>query len=222
MLTSDDLPTGLADIYLVILPPNVESCVSASNAAADGTCSDTDYPGFCGYHGDFSAGSGQALYADIPFPTSFGYTCTTTESPHGSTPLDSALSLISHEHNETMTDPLGNGWVDSVGNEDGDECAWTFGSSLGGAAGAQWNQVINGDHYYLQQEFSNEDFAVNPAFGCALTQAVPQVSVAITTAHPMTGQSTRSTGAHRRTPTCPTASSPGPGTSVTGRRRPGW
>ncbi len=84
VLTSDDLPTGLADIYLVILPPNVESCVSASNAAADGTCSDTDYPGFCGYHGDFSAGSGQALYADIPFPTSFGYTCTTTESPHGS------------------------------------------------------------------------------------------------------------------------------------------
>ena len=203
VLTSHSLSAGMADIYLVILPPNVESCISTSDSAAGGTCSDTNYPGFCGYHSGFAASSGQALYADIPFPTSFSYTCVTPQSPHGSAALDSAISLISHEHNETMTDPLGDGWIDSAGYENGDECAWTYGSSLGGSAGAQWNQVINGDRYYLQQEFSNEDYAMNPAFGCALTQAVPQVSVAITTAHPMTGQATAFDGSASSDPNVP-------------------
>jgi|GEM_PF-1156207 len=187
VLAANGLAAGLADIYLVVLPPNVETCFSGVDAAAGGTCSDTNYPGFCGYHSGAATSSGQALYADIPFPTSFNYTCVTPESPNGSPALDSTLSLISHEHNETITDPLGNGWIDSVGNEVGDECAWTYGSSLGGSPGAQWNQVINGNRYFLQEEFSNEDFARNPAFGCALTQASPQVSVAVTTAHPTAG-----------------------------------
>ena len=36
------------------------------------------------------------------------------------------------------------------------KCAWNFGSSLGGGPGAQYNQVINGNNYYLQQEWSND------------------------------------------------------------------
>ena len=203
VLTAHGLSAGLADIYLIIFPPDVETCVSSTDAAAGGTCSDTDYPGFCGYHSAASTASGQALYADIPFPTSFDYTCVSPESPHGSPDLDSTLSLISHEQNETITDPLGDAWIDSVGFEEADECAWTYGSPLGGSPGAEWNQEINGDHYYLQQEFSNEDYSGNPAFGCALTQAVPQVSVAITTAHPMAGQVTAFDGSASYDPNVP-------------------
>ena len=184
VLAADSLPAGMGDIYMVVFPPNVETCADVNDAALGGTCSDTNYPGYCGYHSAFSTAPGQVLYANIPFPTDLYYSCLIPESPNGSTALDSSLSMISHEHNETITDPLGNAWIDSVGNEDGDECAWMFGGPLGGATGSQWNQVINGDHYYLQQEFSNEDYALNPANGCAPTQSVPVAAVAVTTPHP--------------------------------------
>jgi PKD repeat protein len=187
VLTADDLPGGMADVYLVIFPPGVETCAESQDAAAGGTCSDTDYPGFCAYHSALQGSSSVDLYANIPFPTAFYYGCVTDQSPNGSAALDSALSMISHEHNETITDPLGNAWIDSAGNEEADECAWNFGTPLGGAPGAEYNQVINGDDYYLQQEFSNEDFALDPSAGCARAQDVPTASITVTTAHPASG-----------------------------------
>ena len=40
---------------------------------------------------------------------------------------DHELNVISHEHNETITDPTGAGWFDTNGaGENGDKCnAWT-------------------------------------------------------------------------------------------------
>ncbi|MGN6814855.1 MAG: PKD domain-containing protein, partial [Solirubrobacterales bacterium] len=47
------------------------------------------------------------------------------------------------------------------GFEDGDECRNTpfeedYGAPLGGSAGSLFNESINGGHYYLQQEWSND------------------------------------------------------------------
>ena len=48
-------------------------------------------------------------------------------------PADPALSTISHEHNETVTDPeTYSAWVDPSGEEDGDLCITQFGPALGG------------------------------------------------------------------------------------------
>jgi PKD repeat protein len=185
VITANSLPTGMGDIYVLVFPPAVETCTDTRNAAASGNCSDTNFPGFCAYHSAFVGGSSLVLYANIPFPTAAFYSCLGTEAPNGSLVLDSALSTISHEHNETVTDPFGTAWIDSVGNENGDECAWNFGTALNGPAGAHWNQAINGHAYYLQTEFSNEDYAVNPANGCALTQPVPTASFTVTTAQPV-------------------------------------
>jgi len=190
VLAANSLPTGMGDIYMVVLPPKVESCSSTQNAGGGGDCSDTNYSnGFCAYHASFGAQPATTLYANLPFPTAFYYDCLSTESPNGSVALDSALNMISHEHTEVITDPLGNGWIDSVGNENGDECAWVFGTPLGGAAGSRWNQVINSHHYYLQAEFSNENYAMDAAAGCATSQAVPSASFAVTTPHPVMGSS---------------------------------
>jgi hypothetical protein len=49
-----------------------------------------------------------------------------------------------------------------LGQENGDKCAWTFGAAHG-SPGAKFNQVINEDKYYLQQEWSNL------SGGCVLT-----------------------------------------------------
>ena len=42
-------------------------------------------------------------------------------------------------------------------NEDGDLCISAFGPPLGGAGPGQWNEVIHGHRYYLQEEWSNAD-----------------------------------------------------------------
>ncbi|HMA36809.1 MAG TPA: hypothetical protein VKY74_20305, partial [Chloroflexia bacterium] len=75
--------------------------------------------------------------------------------PNGDAAADATLSVTSHEANETITDALGNAWYDAAGYENGDKCAWNFGSPLGGTSGSYYNQVINGHHYELQQEWSN-------------------------------------------------------------------
>jgi hypothetical protein len=89
--------------------------------------------------------------------------CGSGNYPNGDSAADSTLNVTSHEANETITDPLGNAWYDRSGNENGDKCAWNFGTQLGGSAGAQYNQLINNTPYELQQEWSN---ASN---GCVLT-----------------------------------------------------
>jgi len=51
-----------------------------------------------------------------------------------------ALANVSgHELSEAVTDPRGTGWFDSSGAENGDKCAWTFGTKpLTFSNGSQW------------------------------------------------------------------------------------
>ena len=78
--------------------------------------------------------------------------------PNGqSTEADPTINVVSHEHRESINDPLGNAWYDRRGYEGSDKCAWNFGTLTG-----DYNQTINGHHYALQQEWSNA------SSGCAL------------------------------------------------------
>ena len=141
-------PTSL---FLLFTPQNVGSCITNSSS----TCSYTYY---CDYHSDFQSGSSDVLYANQPYPDSTGVgapgACDSGQQPNGDW-ADEAINLISHEHNESITDPNGNAWYDSAGNEIGDKCAWNFGAPLGSTKTGQYNQVINGHFYYVQQEWSN-------------------------------------------------------------------
>src|SRR5207245_1048150 len=79
---------------------------------------------------------------------------------------DSALiGGLSHEHNESVTDPEpNNAWTDfgAGTGEIGDKCrtfaeSTEYGAPLGTAAnGAKYNQVIDGRLYWYQQEWSNK------------------------------------------------------------------
>jgi hypothetical protein len=138
------LPRGLARQYFLFTPPGVGSCF-------DGSGSDCAYEQYCAYHSWVDAG-GVLLYAVHPHVTGIG-TCDMNESPTG-TSADAVLNVTSHEHVEIITDPLGNAWYDSNGDENGDKCAWRFGSPSG-SPGALYNQVIGGSPYLLQLEWSN-------------------------------------------------------------------
>jgi PKD repeat protein len=161
---ASELPSG-APVYFVILPSDVDVCF----ADGSGTCA-SNY--FCAYHSDYADGPSNVLYATIP-TLALGSVqdakgCqwdgnSFVQEPNGSI-ADVALKYISHEDNETITDPLGTGWWNNyTGYENGDNCddyetnSGAFAPVLGGAAsaGTLYNQLIAGDRYYLQSEWSN-------------------------------------------------------------------
>ncbi|MBV9614922.1 MAG: hypothetical protein JO031_05610, partial [Ktedonobacteraceae bacterium] len=72
---------------------------------------------------------------------------------------DQTINVTSHEQMEAATDPLGNAWTDSSGNEIGDKCAWRFGPHNAGGGDVTWN----GHNYIVQKEWDNK------AGGCTLT-----------------------------------------------------
>jgi hypothetical protein len=154
------VPAGTANAnteFFLFTASGIGSCFGSSCAFSQ----------YCAYHSSFSSNGSTIVYANMPYAnTAARYgtgTCDSGQSPNGDVSADAELNLVSHEHNESITDWGGNAWYDNRGYEDGDKCAWNFGSSFGSTSSGKYNQVINGGKYYLQQEWSN-----NRA-GCVLT-----------------------------------------------------
>jgi hypothetical protein len=143
VITAQGWAKNGTNMFFVFTPKNVESCDGGNGCA---------FTSYCAYHG--VTGSG-AIYANMPYGVNTFYpgNCDVGEYPNGND-ADATLNVTSHEHNEAITDDQLNAWYDSQGYENGDKCAWTFGT-LSGPSGGQYNQTINGHHYFLQEEFSN-------------------------------------------------------------------
>jgi hypothetical protein len=155
------LPTDLTHEYFMLTPPNVESCFEESEAPECSAGSEPGTQAFCAYHGNATVtGGAQLIYANDPFVTGNPLCDEEADSPNGS-PSDGALQGgLSHEHNESVTDPEPNSaWTDFGGatGEIGDKCAEVMGEPLGKAInGSDYNQVINGHFYWYQEEWSNQ------------------------------------------------------------------
>lgn len=167
--------SSLRDVYFLFTPPGVGGCFygegegTSANACAFET--------YCAYHSSFENAGKEAeppVYADVPDNANV-LGCDSFEHPNGAEGVDATLGAASHEHNETITDPLEGGWFDLIGQEVADKCLPpetfdTYGGSLGGVpaeigeeggkvvvrrVGTLYNQLINGHPYYLQTEWSN-------------------------------------------------------------------
>ncbi len=155
------LPADLTHEYFMLTPPGVEDCFTA----AGNECSaGSSVPVYCAYHGDVALpGGGVIVYANDPYVTG-NAGCDDGNHPNGV--ADGAIEGgLSHEHNESITDPEpNNAWTDfgGAGGEIGDKCrtfeeSTEYGAPLGKAPdGAAYNQLINGDYYWYQQEWSNQ------------------------------------------------------------------
>ncbi|MGD0686621.1 MAG: hypothetical protein ABSA03_16095 [Streptosporangiaceae bacterium] len=164
-LAANNLPEDQSHFYPVFFPAGVET------TNGQGWTSMVNY---CAYHSYFQGTAGTVIYANEPAPTMTG--CNVGESPNNDVVADAEISVLSHELMESITDPLVNAWTDSMNNEIGDECAWTFGTPLGSTNAAspntsQYNQVINGNDYYIQEMFSNADYATGPMRGCVQSES---------------------------------------------------
>jgi hypothetical protein len=151
-IAANGWPTDSTRLFFIFTPANVGICQFAGRASGANECSTN---AFCAYH-NFTQWN--IIYAVVPDDAQIpDGGCDSGSAPvgHGT---DASLSSISHEHNEAITDPYLNGWKAADNSENGDLCAYNFGAPLGTTPSLQeYNQVINGTEYWLQQEYSNAD-----------------------------------------------------------------
>jgi PKD repeat protein len=163
VVASHGLKTDLSHEYYLLPPPHVETCFNNDPTQNFGFCSagePINIAGFCAYHQNTSL-SPMLIYSDNPFDAT-NPLCQDGNNPNGIS--DGEINGgLSHEHNESITDPLPNdAWTDGAGadqgQEVGDQCVGEYGTPLGTAPnGAKYNQVINGHFYWYQEEWSNQD-----------------------------------------------------------------
>lgn len=121
---------------------------------------------YCAWHSNTSAG---LPYTNLPYLPDAGSTCGAGYVAPGTSGVVSATEGVTivggHEYAETITDPLPGqteAWVDpadtTTGGENGDKCAWSFGTS--GIA------TLNGKKFAVQSLYSNNK---GTSGGCALT-----------------------------------------------------
>ncbi|MCU1400339.1 MAG: hypothetical protein JWN62_3448 [Acidimicrobiales bacterium] len=173
------LPTDLSHFYPMFFPPGVMT--------TDGTDADS-VSVYCAYHSAAPSGDNIIVYGNEPYEESG---CDSGQAPNGNVLADAAVSVLSHEVIEAMTDPADTrAWNDAVGDEIADICSNDYGEALGStdpnnASGTQYNQVINGANYYIQTEFSNRAFAtLGMGQGCiqnedVLSKPVPVLRTAV-------------------------------------------
>ena len=150
VVSTQHLPTGLGVEYFLFTPPGLGSCFDSN--PNDG-CYDPELTsGYCAYHSNIG---GTTLYANMPWADISGCQYPAPDNPYPNDDgADTVINVVSHEQNETMTDPLGNAWFDSSGFENGDECAWLSETTHFNGIG-DYSQTINSDEYMMQFEWSN-------------------------------------------------------------------
>jgi plastocyanin len=195
-----------APVYFVVLPANVDVCDPGLGGAGQSYCADRY---FCSYHSSLTDAGDTVLYATMPMllATTSPKSCqsdntSAVQEPNGD-PADIVINDLGHEASETTTDPLGSGWWDPVsGDEVADGCSSygaspdpaadqnpdAFSPTLGGqaSAGTLYDQLIAGEEYYTQSEWSNGDAqcrmapssgVISPAFTTPASPVSPGTAV---------------------------------------------
>lgn len=149
-LSSGKLPYDTNALYFVLTSSNVSE--------SSGFCSR-----YCGWHTNGSLAGRDIKYSFVGNANRCLSGCSAqTISPNSNAGVDGMISVIAHELEETTTDPDLNAWYDSSGAENGDKCAWTFGSAQTLLpSGAYYNMTLGGTHFLVQR---NLDAGTNKCY----------------------------------------------------------
>ena len=71
--------------------------------------------------------------------------------PNGNAGVDGMVSVLAHELEEATTDADGSAWYNRQGYENGDACAWTFGTSYKVNNGAYANMKLGARDFLIQR-----------------------------------------------------------------------
>jgi hypothetical protein len=151
-VNSAALPRNANAIYFVL--------TSADVNASSGFCTQ-----YCGWHTHATIGGSDLKYAFIGNPDRCIASCAAQSTgPNGNAGADGMASILAHEAEEAATDPDLNGWYDSSGAENGDKCAWTFGTQSTAANGSKYNVTLGSRQYLIQQNWK-----AGTTQGCAMS-----------------------------------------------------
>ncbi|MBV9397824.1 MAG: hypothetical protein JO062_07585 [Bryobacterales bacterium] len=162
--TYHDLPLDPNGVYFVLTTPDVNETT--------GFCS-----AYCGWHSYTTVSGTNIAFAFVGDPLKCPGSCEWQSiGPNGSGGGDGMASIVSHELEESATDPLLNAWYFSSGNENADQCAWTFGTTKTASNGAVYNMTLGGLNYLIQQNWLNVGAGM-----CALSySSTPDFSLSAT------------------------------------------
>jgi hypothetical protein len=165
VVTQRDLPTGYDNEYHVFLVPGQDECFTNSYTV----CYSPDIPAsfaFCAYHGsaDFMD-IGHVLYSVEPFQDVGG--CSSRPNGPNGQLTDSTNNVLSHETFETITDPDGTAWWNSLdnglyGQEIGDECSFLLFTATNVYFDPS-SVTLNDRNYIIQPEYDNAAHACTTA-----------------------------------------------------------
>jgi hypothetical protein len=112
---------------------------------------------YCGWHTHRKISGVDIKYAFVGNAERCPNACAsqTSMSPNGNIGADAMASSISHELEETTSDPDLNAWYDGQGMENADKCAWAFGTTYTAGNGADANMNLGGLDFLIQQNWVN-------------------------------------------------------------------
>jgi hypothetical protein len=143
-IAGGSLPEDTNAVYFVLTSADVQE--------TSGFCTQ-----YCGWHFDYARGDGNDIkYAFVGDASQCPAACEEqTTSPNGNAGADAMASIIAHESEEAISDPDGNAWYDSRGEENADKCAWTFGTTHTASNGSLYNFSGNGRQWLIQRNWVN-------------------------------------------------------------------
>ena len=142
-INSHALPNDPNGVYFVLTSADVNE--------TSGFCSQ-----YCGWHTYGTIAGSTIKYAFVGNPARCLSACAQqSTSPNGDAGADGMASIIAHELEESVTDPLLNAWYDGRGYENADKCAWNFGTTYKAANGSLANVNLGGLNYLIQQNWLN-------------------------------------------------------------------
>jgi hypothetical protein len=138
-ITGGHLPNDANGIYFVLTSSDV--------TASSGFCTQ-----YCGWHSWGTIAGSNHRFSFVGNAARCITSCAAQSTgPNGNAGVDGMVSVIAHELEEAATDPDGNTWYARTGNENGDDCAWTFGTSTLGSNGAYYNMTLGTRNYLIQR-----------------------------------------------------------------------
>jgi len=142
-ISSGRLPKDTNGVYFVLTSQDVNE--------TSGFCTQ-----YCGWHTRATIGGSDIKFSFVGNPARCPSACEAqSTSPNGNAGADGMASIISHELEETHTDPDLNAWYDNRGEENADKCAWTFGSTSKASNGSSFNMTLGSRQYLIQQNWVN-------------------------------------------------------------------
>src|ERR1700736_3531488 len=94
----------LAHEYFLLTPPKVEDCFEKAGFVCSAGTKPESVAVYCAYHGNSPLGEKELIYSNDPYVTG-NLGCDDGNHPNGSSADGILQGGLSHEHDESLTDP---------------------------------------------------------------------------------------------------------------------